>query len=333
MKFSNYFNLKYLSQENLEFIDIRVDWDNELFIDPTRIEAEKDIVSVECDKVVLDFFNTVLDLYAVDKINDARNNLVYSGESNEIFLGYTEGFPQGTGNSEEVLDDIFKYIHTQELISKGLIGRIEDLQVFIDKFGCDKMSDLIASLIKHKLIEFTVNQCNKLNIKRDYQITRRYWNRFKHSWDVVSEFVPSVIGPGGSDYPVILVPKKYVVAKYLYDDKKYWEKIVSLRRQDYHISERTSLYINKANSRGKLNKKDIWEYESNGRTLKEYLIDYTLDDLEAIGEFREDIQNTQRSNVNNSLADYEIEIIINDSIESNPSIDYEQLNIEKLDVL
>lgn len=314
MRFSKYFCLNNSSQKDLSFIDIRVDWDNKLFIDPTRIEAETDTFSAECDSIILDFFNTVLDLYGVKNIDEARSNLVYSGESNELFLGYTEGFPQGTGNSEEELAEIFNYIHIKELISKGLIGRIEDLHVFIDKFGCDKMSDLIASLIKKKLVEYTVQQSEKYNIKRDFELTKKYWNHHTNQWDEFTEYVPSIKGYGGRDFPVVLVPKRYVVTSYLYGAEKYWEKIVSRSRQDFHKIERTTLYINKANSRGQLNKKDIWEHESQGRSLKEYLIDYTIDDLNAINRFRQGIKNTQRSNENNALSDEEIDLIINESL-------------------
>lgn len=328
MKFSNYFNLNNFKQQDLEFLDIRVDWDNKLFIDPTRIEAEKNSLSVECDRVIIDFFNTVLDLYAESKIDEARANLVYSGESNEIFLGYTEGFPQGTGNSEEDLDDIFKYIDTKDLISKGLIGKIEDLQVFIDNFGCDKMSDLIASLVKHKLIEFTINQCDKLNIVRDYQITKRYWNRQTHKWDEITDFVPSVVGPGGIDFPVVLVPKKYVVTNQLYDSEKYWEKVVSIRRQEYHKTEQTNLFKTKANNKGHLNKKDIKEYEVAEKPFKEYLIDYTISDIEAIEVFRESIKTTQRSSFNNSLSDEETDSILKESFELHPSTNYRKLNMK-----
>lgn len=321
MRFSNYFELKNLSQKDFDFIDIRVDWDNKLFIDPTRIEAEADIdpFSADCDNIILDFFNIVLDLYEGKSIDEARSNLVYSGESNEIFLGYTEGFPQGSGNSEEELAEIFNYIHTNELISKGLIGRIEDMHVFIDKFGCDKMSDLIASLIKKKLVEFTIQQCEKHNIVREYKLTKKYWNHFSHQWGEFTELVPSVKGIHGNYYPVVLVPKRYVVNEYLYDSNKYWEKIVSLRRQHYHKSERTTLYINKSNNRGQLNKKDILEYESQGRSLKEYLIDYTVEDLTAIDSFRQGIKNTQRSNENNALSDHELDLIIDDTLQNTPT--------------
>lgn len=323
MRFSENFKLGSNLQKDFEFLNIRVDFDNELFIDPTRIEAETDTFSAECDRIILSFFNTIFDLYEADNIKNARENLVNSGESNEIFLGYTKGFPEGTGNSEEGLDKIFNYINSNGLLSNGIIGRIEDLHVFIDNFGCDKMSDLVASLIKKKLVEFTVSQCVKHNVKRDYEIKSKYWNHINRRWEQFEELVPSVEGPGGRMYPVVLIPKKYTVSDYLYDEKKYWEKVVSLRRQKYHKDEETPLYKNKANARGQLNKQDILEEELKGRTLKEYLIDETLQDLSTIQSFRESIKNTQRTkSFNNALSDEEIDQIIGESIEKYSSTEY-----------
>lgn len=321
MRFSEYFNLAS-KQKDFDFVDVRVDWDNVLFIDPTRIEAESDSLSKECDNIIHDFFNTVLDLYESNKIEEARNSLVYSGESNEIFLGYTEGFPEGAGNSEEGLEKIFTYIHLNDLISKGLIGRIEDLHVFIDEFGSDKMSDLIASLIKAKLVEYTILQCEKYGIQRDCMLTKKYWNPVEHSWKDFSELLPGVIGPGGRLYPVVLVPKRFTVSNYLYDATKYWEKVISRRRQDYHKNEQTQLYLNRANTKGQLNKKEILEAELDGRTLKEYLIDETIPDLTSIDTFRQRIKTTQRSNESNALTDEEIETILKESLERFPSTLY-----------
>jgi len=279
MRFSEYFGLESNNQKYFDFVNVRVDWDNKLFIDPTRIEAETDSFSAECDSIILGFFNTILDLFENNKVEEARSNLVYSGESNEIFLGYTEGFPEGAGNSEDGLNKIFHHIHTNDLIARGLIGRIEDLHVFIDDFGSDRMSDLIASLIKGKLIDYTISQCEKYGIVRDYNLTKKYWNHIDNRWEEISEVVPSIKGPSGVDYPVVLIPKRYTVSSYLYDANKYWEKVISLRRQEYHRSEKTQLYLNKANNKGQLNKKDILEVELNGRTLKEYLLDETVSDL------------------------------------------------------
>ncbi|XRD24524.1 hypothetical protein AABM34_20305 [Lysinibacillus fusiformis] len=323
MRFSEKFKLDSNFQKDFDFLNIRVDFDNELFIDPTRIEAESDVFSEECDSIILSFFNKVFDLYETKNIKQARENLVNSGESNEIFLGYTKGFPEGTGNSEDGLNKIFNYIHSNGLLTNGVIGRIEDFQVFIDDFGCDKMSDLVASLIKRKLVEFTVSQCDKYGIKRDFKLERKYWNHIDEKWDNFVEFVPSVKGPGGLDYPVVLVPKKYTVSVYLYDEKKYWEKVISLRRQEVHKSEQTQLYLNKANNRGQLNKKDILEVELDGRTLKEYLVDETIRDLSTIQSFRESIRTTQRTkDFNNKLSDEEINEIIEISLGEYPSTDY-----------
>ena len=100
--------------------------------------------------------------------------------------------------------------------------------------------------------------------------------------------------------------------------EKYWEKVISKWRQDYHKANDTQLYRNKANDRGQLNKEHILEEEKGDTPLKEYLVQETLKDLSKIKGFREAIKNTQLSGFNNSLSDDDINFLIDASYERVP---------------
>ncbi|WP_394542157.1 hypothetical protein [Priestia aryabhattai] len=312
MKFSEKFQLNNHSQSNFEFANIRIDRDNKLFIDPTRIAAEEGAWFQNCNQIVQDFFNTIFDLYNEGQTDEARDYFQSSGESNELFLGYTEGFPRGNGNSEESLAKVFDYVQNQGLLDDVIVGRLEDFHVFVPDFGEDLLSDLVASLIKAELVSFTQQQCAVHNIDLSVEFTFHHWNTVNHTWEIMVERLPDYDG-----YPIVLVPKQILVAKYLYSANKYWTQVVSIWRQNKHREEESALHQNRPNNEEFASKKEIRRVEINEQMLteKQYLVNMTRENREMIVNFRNNINNTQRGGNSNKMDDEELERFIEASYE------------------
>lgn len=251
MRFSERFELGNHQQSNFAFVNIRVDRDNRLFIDPTRIAAEDGEWFENCSEIIQDFFNTIFDLYNEGQTEEARNHFQSSGESNELFLGYTEGFPRGNGNSEESLTKVFDYVHMQGLLEDVIVGRLEDFYVFVPDFGRDLLSDLVASLIKAELVSFTQEQCEIHDIDLSVEFEFQYWDHINHRWETALERLPAHSG-----HPIVLVPKETLVDKYLYGPKRYWTQVVSIWRQQRHRDEDSELHQNRPNNEDFASKKD-----------------------------------------------------------------------------
>ncbi|NMH68028.1 hypothetical protein HF072_04475 [Bacillus sp. RO3] len=312
MRFSECFNLPHNHQENFDFVNIRIDSDNKLFIDPTRIRVEDSNFFQKYNVIIQDFFNTIFDLYSNGETSRAKQFFRSSGESNEIYLGYTEGFPRGNGNSEESLTKIFDYVHSKGLLNDNIVGRIEDFHVFIPDFGKDLLSDLVASLIKAELIYFTQGQCEKYGITLSHQFNFPYWDHKSHDWKQGEELLPEYNG-----YPIVLLPKDIVVSKYIYDANRYWAQVVSVWRQERHRDADTDLHRNRPEREDFASKKEIRREEIKEKNIseKEYLIDMTRENFEMIERFRANIENTQRGTNSNKMLDEELEKFIEESYE------------------
>lgn len=310
MKFSEKFDLKNHSQSNFDFANIRIDRDNKLFIDPTRIVAEERGWFQKCDLIIQDFFNTIFDLYSKGETDKAREYFQSSGESNELFLGYTEGFPRGNGNSEESLAKVFEYVHKQGLLEDVIVGRLEDFYVFVPEFGEDLLSDLVASLIKAELVLFTQEQCEIHDIALSFDFEFHYWNHVKHRWEVKIERLPSYNG-----HPIVLVPKEIMVSKYLYSSNRYWTQVVSIWRQRKHREENSILHQKRPKYEEFASKKEIKNLEVNETSItdKQYLVNMTRENPAMIVSFRNNITNTQRGTNSNNMSDEELEKFIQDS--------------------
>ncbi|MFD5851105.1 hypothetical protein ACFWGC_13020 [Cytobacillus pseudoceanisediminis] len=310
MRFSEHFNLPSHNQQNYEFVNIRVDSDNRLFIDPTLISVENSSWFQECAEIIQDFFHTIFELYTTGETGRARENFRSSGESNEIFLGFTDGFPRGLGNSEESLSRIFDYVKEQGLLDEGIVGRLEDFHVFVPAFGPDLLSDLVASLVKHKLVEFTQEQCALHDIPLTIQLRRPYWNHETHSWGTLEEMLPEISGN-----PIVLIPKGIVVSSYLYDANRYWTQVVSHWRQKEHRRQNTPLHRSRPDNKEFVSKKEIRnaEIKENHLAEKQYLVNMTRENQTMIEEFRNNIENTQRGTSSNKMSDEELENFIEES--------------------
>ncbi|WP_369900856.1 hypothetical protein [Bacillus manliponensis] len=320
MRFSEKFELNNHGQFNFAFANIRIDKDNnKLFIDPTRIAAEDGEWFQNCSLIIQDFFNTIFDLYRGGQTEEARSYFQSSGESNELFLGYTEGFSRGNGNSEESLAKVFEYVHLQGLLDDVIVGRLEDFHVFVPDFGEDLLSDLAASFIKAELVSFTQQQCEIHNINLSVELEFSYWNHIGHSWETKVERLP-----GYNGYPIVLVPKDILVAKYLYSANRYWTQVVSVWRQYKHREEGSFLHQNRPNNEEFAAKKEIRRLEIQEQLIKEkqYLVNMTRENPSMIVNFRNNINNTQRGTNSNKMNDEELEKFIEDSyelVESNES--------------
>lgn len=311
MRFSEYFEIRPNNQRDLEFVDIRIDTDNYLFIDPTIMAISQNERDIAWHEKVQSFVETALGFYRDENIPEARAIFNSSNESNEIFLGYSIGSPRGNGNSENSLDEVFTYVNNQRLIMEGLIERVEDLGLFVPKFGPDSLSDLVASLLKKELIEFTIEQCEIHGIDRTVELRKPFWNHEERNWGTVTEMLPA----NEDGRPIVLIPKGIVTRSYAYDPRNYLSDVVLVRRQQHHRANETELHSRRYRDEGVVSKKLIYEAEvsEEGLTRKEYLINMTLEDTTMIDAFRDNVRNTQLGTNGGRMTDEELEEYINES--------------------
>ena len=311
VRFSEHFSITPNQQGDLEFVDVRLDTDNQLFLDPTVMAVSRNERFRNWYSIVQSFIATTLTYYENGDLPLAQAIFNSSNESNEIFLGYSTSSPRGNGNTETSLTEVFNYVVREGILGGGIVERVEDLSIFVPKFGPDYLSDLVASLLKRELILFTVEQCAKHEINRTVELERPFWNHNSRSWETITEMLPAT--PDGR--PIVLVPKDIVVAEYAYSPLKYLSDIVAIRRQEYHRDNDTDLHKRREIENGFVNKKLIYQEEikEEGLTRKQYLIIRTREEVDQIRRFRDRIRNTQQGTNGGRMTDEELQEFIANS--------------------
>jgi hypothetical protein len=283
MKISEIFNLEK-SQQELDFVDIDIEEDLPLFLDPYFLSLRNDPWSVDANRTIQSFFHQVIDLYRFDRKGDARGLFVNLSEPNETCFGVSHGKPKGRGVGADEAMEIFDSILSSKAIEQGLISHLEDMVIFIDNIGKDKISDLTTNVIRKHLIEYTQSQCKLHGIPLAESIpTGFYWNSTLRKWE--NEHNEMLVIEGRK---ILLVPKSIVTYSYKYTPERYCQHFVLNFLQHEHIRINSSLVQRKTLKDGSekvwVTKKDIAEAENTFR--KEYLREFTKNNPRVFEEFR-----------------------------------------------
>jgi len=201
---SIYFNLG-CQQPELEFVDVKLNQDNLLFIDPRLIEIQQDALSKKMQRRIEVFW---AELIKAARINDIRRMEVILGglkEPNETRLGYSSNKPHGNSVADKLKPKIIAAIQRNKAVRTGVLSHFCDVELFIEDVGSDRISDITTKIIKDVLIEFTQAQCllhgipmKKVNQDDIFDYTTVRW---------ISKKVELPIHNGK---PIIFVPKNIV---------------------------------------------------------------------------------------------------------------------------
>lgn len=273
MKISKKFKITK-SQNELDFIDIDINKDIPLFIDPYRISKLSGPFIDELNSVINNFFSYLVELIKVGDYEKAKSIFVNLSEVNETCLGLSKGKPRGNGMGPKKTQEFFDAIKRSRAASLGVLQSIEDIKVFVAGINSDRISDMTTNIIKKKLIEYTQNQCRIFNIPLTPGIASgMFWDINSRTWK--QEYTDMLI-INGKKY--LLVPKIIVTYGDGITASKYYNEFVLNFMQNENIRNKTELVQYRKGKKTKGNpyvtKKDIKEKQISTNIEKEGLKDW-----------------------------------------------------------
>lgn len=216
---SDYLNKGIKGHSNYKFVDVIVNDDNLLFIDPILIEISEDQWSKEAKILIQSFFDAFFEAYSEKDEIKKTKLLSHAGEQNGTRLGYGRG-DNGKGNTAEGLLDIFAPL--ENLIQEiPTMEKAEDLPLLIPGFAEDGLSDLLTNILHVQLNAFTMQQIHKYGLKSNGNACFWSWDKKKVCWTLVKK--PSFYIDGQE---LLLVPKQIIRKKYLFSISQYFNRII-----------------------------------------------------------------------------------------------------------
>ena len=209
---STHFQIKRLDED--DWFDAILDVDTKLFVDPFMVFQEKAGFWAGCHEELVKHFDRAFMLIAQG--NRDPDTLPYKKaldilefpEPRELCLGYTAQGTRGAGSGAGYAELIACAI--AEAISRGLEHprHFEELGILNEGIGADRISDIAATVLKRRLIEYTRNIATRHNLPiAPHPLFAASFDEMRQRWKLDEVYVPTNPATGG---PFVFVPQRFL---------------------------------------------------------------------------------------------------------------------------
>lgn len=267
------------AQAELDFVDVPIDADIPLFIDPFAISQRLDPFSGKCHDALYDFFSRILDSIRSGNASAARALLQHLQEPNETRFGYSKGVPRGAGIGRDQSEQIYEAWGKSAAVKTGFLNALEECELMIEGIGRDKISDLTTNILRGALAEYTASQCELWGISSQSLPLPPAYSVEHHAWIASYHRLPLAAGR-----PVLLVPKAFARFDPAYEHQRYYNRFVLEYLQAEHLHAGSSLVQSLKNGKQIVYKRDI---AATFPCTKENLFEFSKKHPEVLKKYRD----------------------------------------------
>lgn len=285
VKVSEYFRL-HRKQPTLDFVDVDIESDVRMFIDPRALRLLKTEWGKDCIALVQDFFATVMDAIRNDENETACRLLRTLREPNETHLGLSVAKSRGRALGDESAGNVWQALSTSEAAKSGLLEDLEDTVLLVDGISTDIISDITTNIIRQPLIRYTQLACKWYGIPLTPDVdSGPMWDPNNQDW--FSEYVELPMVPTGK---LLLVPKAIVRRRLEYDADEYYRYYILEHLQHVELDANSELVETLRSGRRRVTKKALEEKYGRGKNVN---LRETQEDPSLLTRYR----NEKRDNV------------------------------------
>jgi hypothetical protein len=279
MKVSEYFGLGK-TQAYLDFVDVPIDTDLEVFIDPTALRTLTSIWGAECASLVQYYFEAVLNHMKAGEDSEAQLLVSSLNERNEFHLGFSTGKSQGHGFGSKSAESVWGALSKSKASQSGLLKDLEDTCLLIDGIGRDMVSDAVCNIIRGPLIKYTQDICTYYGIPLTPNVVSGpIWNPHSEVWE--NKYVSL---PMTSEGKIILVPKIFVRHRLSYGYQEYYQHYLLPEMQHDEIKRNSGLVELLKDGRKRVTKKSLKDRYGDNKLA---VVEQTLKFPHILDKYRE----------------------------------------------
>ncbi|MCK0158216.1 hypothetical protein MWU65_13560 [Cellulophaga sp. F20128] len=204
MNISEYYSLAY-QQSKLDFVDIRLNTDNLLFVDPRLIEFLDTPLAKQMQKHLEIFWGELLKNVKQKSFTQADYLLSGLSEPNETRLGYAFSKDYGNSVGSKLRQRMAVTIYNNIAVKTGVLSHFADIELYFEDIGSDRISDITTKIIKSVLIDYTQEQCKIHKIPMKTFVQKDIFDIKTLKWVTRKVELPEYFGK-----PIIFVPKNIV---------------------------------------------------------------------------------------------------------------------------
>lgn len=196
-----------LAQSQVDFAIPFLEEDIPLYVDPFLLWRSPSQQDQALHTALINAFNNLGVLVRSGKQSEAAEILHEVSECEEVGLGESvnrKGKKIGIKKALEILE-LFKRVPQYAVAG---FRHIEEIQLYIDAISKDRISDIACSFLKSFLIDFTIDQCQKLSIPTQTLPIANVYDYRTNS--LRQEVVAAVPYNPISGAPLLFVPKRWL---------------------------------------------------------------------------------------------------------------------------
>jgi hypothetical protein len=307
VRFSDHFKLGK-SQPGLDFVDIPVNGDIRLFVDPYAFTLENDPWFIDTNNLIIDYFSLLIELIRAGDLDHASRLLANLHEPRETHLGFSAVGSSGRGIGTYQATDLLDALRNSQAVQTGKLKDLADCELLIPGISADKISDITTNIIRGQLIGYTEAQCALHNIQTTRVAGGVFWDSVRRNW--VNRYANL---PLFNNEKIILVPKAAVRFRPEITADEFYNHYVLDFLEAEHLRANDALVETLKNGRRVVRRKDL---RRKYPLTKDFLFEFTQAHPELLNAYKADVQDRSRP-----LNDQELEWPHQDVRE----INYEQL--------
>ncbi|GAA0288681.1 hypothetical protein [Kineococcus aurantiacus] len=209
------------SQGSFDFIDVDVEHDTPLFIDPSALATLQSPWANSCISSIQSFFQAVLDKIRAKDSFGAMALLRELGEVNATHLGYSS-VSQGSGVGDGLAEKFYDELANSDAVASGFVTDLEDTALLVEGVREDRISDVTTNIIREQLVEYTQATAEFYEIPtQDGLAIGPFWNARVNAWEQATATLPLT-----KQGPLLLVPKSIVRRNLYYNPGEYYRHYV-----------------------------------------------------------------------------------------------------------
>lgn len=275
------------SQAELDFVNVNLDEDTPLYIDPYALTTKDDDWSIDCHSLVVSFFENIL--IAIRDNNTKRGIELLSrlSEPKETRLGVTEYGSDGRGIGPTQALAIFNALKQSRAAKTGLLEDLSDFALFIPSIGRDKISDMTTNIIRGPLIKYTQSQCELYSVPMRSVPSGFYWDLEREEW--IQSYVAL---PVYNQEKILLVPKYIVRYQIGVSHTLFRRQFVLEFLMEHHRRADDALVTTIRDKKGNIKRKTVYKKTVSDHYPKDkdFLAEFSLAHPEVIESYRESLK-------------------------------------------
>lgn len=292
MRVSEYYGLQR-TQPTLDFVDVDIEGDASVFIDPRALRLLPSIWGSECVALIQHFFRTILQAINGNDRRRGQALLRALREPNETHLGLSKGRARGRAIGYQSARDVWDALSKSEAAKSGLLEELEDTILMIEGISSDIISDISTNIIRGPLLYYTQEMADYYGIPLIPNVdSGPLWNPKEADW--YSALVPMPVTKWGK---LLLVPKVIVRRRMEYDVDEYYRYYLLEFLRAVELSANTELVHLLTDGSPRVTKKDLGTKYGFGKAT---IVRETRNHPEILEKYRRDKRNYHRPPLDHS---------------------------------